>query len=315
MPETPELIHTSVSSAVRAVANGASALYRGRCETLMPSLRAGSIDLVVTSPPYFMGKDYDRSLSTDDFVRSQRKVLSLAKDALRDGGSICWQVGFHVQDQIVEPLDFLIHGIVKELGGLTLRNRIVWHFGHGVHAKRRFSGRHEVVLWYTKGDSYSFDLDAVRVPQKYPGKKHYKGTNKGNYSGNPLGKNPSDVWEIPNVNANHIEKQPEHQCQFPVALCERLVLALTKPGDTVLDPYAGVGSCGVAALHHGRRFIGAELEWEYARVAAQRLERAANKQEPFRPHDLAVLEPKAAGKVAVAPAHFGKGIEIGETAP
>lgn len=312
MQANPEFIHTSVSSAIRAVENGASALYRGRCETLLPSLAPGSVDLVVTSPPYFMGKDYDRSLSTDDFVRSQKKVLSLAKAALRVGGSLCWQVGFHVQDQVIEPLDFLIHGITKELGGLTLRNRIVWHFGHGVHAKRRFSGRHEVILWYTKGDSYSFDLDPVRVPQKYPGKKHYKGANRGSYSGNPLGKNPSDVWEIPNVNANHIEKQSEHQCQFPVALCERLILALTKPGDLILDPYSGVGSSGVAALHHDRRFIGAELEWTYARVAGQRLARAAMKQEAFRPHDLAVLEPRAAGKVALVPEHFGRSIEIAE---
>ena len=80
---------------------------------------------------------------------------------------------------------------------MSMRNRIVWHFGHGLHASRRFSGRYEVIMWFTKSDDYTFNLDAVRVPQKYPQKKHFKGPRRGELSGNPLGKNPGDVWEIP----------------------------------------------------------------------------------------------------------------------
>src|SRR5271155_3291541 len=77
------------------------------------------------------------------------------------GGSICWQVGHHVSKNVEIPLDALIYGIFAKSESLKLRNRIVWTFGHGEHCRRRFSGRHETVLWFTKGDGYHFDLDAI----------------------------------------------------------------------------------------------------------------------------------------------------------
>ena len=155
--------------------------------------------------------------------------------------------------------------------GLRLRNRIVWTFNHGLHCTKRLSGRHETILWFTKGDDYLFDVDPIRVPSKYPNKRHYKGPKKGHLSGNPLGKNPGDVWEIPNVKSNHVEKT-DHPCQFPVELIERLVLSMTKPGDTVLDPFAGVGSTLIAAEKHGRIGIGCEVIPAYHGTALARLE-------------------------------------------
>src|SRR5262249_24720879 len=161
--------------------------------------------------------------------------------------SICWQVGNYVSNGHIVPLDLELSPIFKKLG-LKLRNRIIWHFGHGLHCKKRFSGRYEVVLWYSKTDDYKFNLDNIRVPSKYPNKKHFKGPRKGELSGNPLGKNPSDVWnnddfgevwDIPNVNHNHVEKT-DHPCQFPFGLVQRFVLALTDPGDNVFDPFLGV---------------------------------------------------------------------------
>jgi adenine-specific DNA-methyltransferase len=89
------------------------------------------------------------------------------------------------------------------------------------------------------------------VPSKYPGKKHFKGPRAGQLSGNPLGKNPSDVWVIPNVKNNHVEKTV-HPCQFPIELVERLVLSMTREGDNVFDPYMGVGSSVIAAIKNGR---------------------------------------------------------------
>ena len=151
--------------------------------------------------------------------------------------------------------------------GFRLRNRIVWHFGHGLHASKRLSGRYETLLWFSKTDNYTFNLDEIRVPSKYPGKRSFKGANKGELSGNPLGKNPSDfwddikddddklVWEIPNVKANHPEKTA-HPCQFPVELAERCVLALTNNKDIVFDPFVGSGSSAVASIMHGRNFLG-----------------------------------------------------------
>ena len=165
-----------------------------------------------------------------------------------------------------------------------MRNRIIWRYGHGLHSRRRFSGRYEVVLWYTKSDSYVFNLDSVRVRAKYPSKRHFKGPRLGQFSSNPLGKNPEDVWEIPNVKSNHVEKT-EHPCQFPVGLIEKLVLALTNSGQLVFDPFAGVASAGVAAILHERRFWGCETEQRYVTIGVERLEEAVAGTVKYRPHD------------------------------
>jgi len=184
---------------------------------------------------------------------------------------------------MIVPLDIEMAYIFKK-HSLKLRNRIIWHFGHGLHNKRRFSGRYEVIMWYSKTDDYQFDLDSVRVPAKYPGKRHFKGPKKGKLSGNPLGKNPEDVWSIPNVKANHIEKT-DHPCQFPVGLIEKLVLSMTKPGQLVFDPFAGVGSSGVAAALHERNFLGCELIANYAKQAKERVDAALSGTARYRPHD------------------------------
>lgn len=165
----------------------------------LESLKEESVDLIVSSPPYCMGKEYEKSLNVADFIRAHEALAPLLVRSLRSGGSLCWQIGHHVRNSVVIPLDALVYPIFAAEDKLSLRNRIVWTFGHGVHASNRFSGRHETILWFTKGTDYHFNLDAVRVPQKYPGKRHYKGPKKGEFSGNPHGKNPSDVWEIPNV--------------------------------------------------------------------------------------------------------------------
>lgn len=189
-------------------------------------------DLVVTSPPYNIGKAYETKRGLDDYIAGMARIIDLIVPRLRDSGSICWQVGNYVNDGQIVPLDIEFAPIFKR-HDLQLRNRIIWHFGHGLHTRRRFSGRYEVVMWYTKSDQYKFNLDAVRVPSKYPGKKHFKGPRKGLISGNPLGKNPEDVWTIPNVKSNHPEKT-SHPCQFPVGLIERLVLATAARFSTAL---------------------------------------------------------------------------------
>ena len=235
-------------------------IYNGDVEEFLDSIASDGpcFKLIVTSPPYNIGKEYEKRTSLEEYLEWQRRAIEKMVALLLPGGSLCWQVGNHVDNGTITPLDIVFHPIFDSLG-LKLRNRVVWKFGHGLHAKRRFSGRYEVVMWYTKGDDYTFNLDPVRVPQKYPGKKHYKGPKAGQYSGNPLGKNPEDVWEIPNVKSKHVEKT-DHPCQYPVGLIEPLVLALTNPGDMVFDPFAGVCTTGVAAALHGRRFMGCEID-------------------------------------------------------
>lgn len=283
---------------------GSAAVFQGSCEKLLSSLPDASVDLIITSPPYCMGKSYERRADgLDEFVVNHQAILPEVCRVLKPGGSLCWQVGLHVQDSVATPLDFLVYDIMRGIEGMKLRNRIAWTFGHGLHCRNRFSGRYETVLWYTKGDKYEFDLDAVRVPQKYPGKQHTSGPKKGQPSGNPAGKNPGDVWEIPNVNSNHVEKT-EHPCQFPVGLVQRLVRALTKPGDVVLDPFCGVASSGVAALLEGRVFLGAELEAKFVAAGKVRLKQTQQGTVRYRPADRALHQPSPTSIVGRRPPGF-----------
>ncbi|MGK2914717.1 MAG: DNA-methyltransferase [Porticoccaceae bacterium] len=234
------------------------AIWNGDVEKFLYALPSEPIfDLIVSSPPYNIGKSYESKKALEKYLEWQERVIDLMIPRLKDTGSLCWQVGNFVDNGHIAPLDIEFAPIFKK-HGLQLRNRIIWHFGHGLHNKRRFSGRYETVMWYTKSDDYVFHLDAVRVPAKYPGKKHFKGPNVGQPSGNPKGKNPEDVWSIPKVKSNHVEKT-DHPCQFPVGLIQRLVLSMSEPGAVVFDPFAGVASAGVAAAVHGRRFIGCRL--------------------------------------------------------
>ncbi|HHV63287.1 MAG TPA: site-specific DNA-methyltransferase [Firmicutes bacterium] len=264
-------------------------LFQGDCRELLATIPSGSMQLVVTSPPYNIGKPYERRLDLDDYLHQQAEVIHECVRTLTDRGSICWQVGNYVNDGEVVPLDIALYPIFKSLG-LKLRNRIVWHFEHGLHCSRRLSGRHETILWFTKSDDYVFNLDAIRVPQKYPKKKYYKGPKVGQYSGHPLGKNPGDVWIIPNVKHNHVEKTC-HPCQFPVELVERLVLSLTNEGDWILDPFIGVGSTAVAAVMHGRKAAGADIVAEYINIAQERVTLASEGKLKTRPMDKPVYTP------------------------
>ncbi len=268
-------------------------LYPGDCRDLLAQIPSQSAQLIVTSPPYNIGKSYERKKKVlDEYLEEQAEVIARCVEVLRDGGSICWEVGNHIAGpQEILPLDIALYPIFAS-HGLKLRNRIVWHFEHGLHCSKRFSGRYETILWFTKGDNYVLNLDPVRVPQKYPGKKQFKGPNAGKLSCNPLGKNPSDVWIFPNVKHNHVEKTM-HPCQFPVELVERLVLALTNEGDLVVDPYMGVGSTAVAAIRHGRRAAGADVEEEYTEIARDRVRQAAAGVLRTRPMTRPVYQPPA----------------------
>lgn len=248
-----------------------------------------SIQLIITSPPYNIGKSYERRQPLDDYIHQQEQVISKCANLLSPKGSICWQVGNHIQDGEIFPLDVILYPIFKKYG-LRLRNRIVWHFEHGLHCSKRLSGRYETILWFTKADDYLFNLDPIRVPSKYPGKKYFKGPKAGQLSCNPLGKNPGDVWIFPNVKSNHVEKT-FHPCQFPVELVERLVLSLTSPGDIVLDPYMGVGSTVVGALKNDRVGYGCDVVPEYVDIAWKRVGDLRAGTLKTRPMNMPVYDP------------------------
>lgn len=255
----------------------------------MRSLKNNSMQLIVTSPPYNMGKTYEERTSKEFYIEQQAATIAEAVRLLHPRGSICWQTGNHIDGGEVFPLDIMLYSLFKA-HGLKLRNRIIWTFGHGLHCQKRFSGRYETILWFTKGEDYTFNLDPVRIPSKYPEKKFFKGPNRGKISSNPLGKNPSDVWEIPNVKANHVEKTG-HPCQFPIGLVERLVLSLTNPADKVLDPYLGVGSSAIAALKHGRHAYGCDTVPEYVSIAKERVDQLKKGLLRTRPMNKPIYQP------------------------
>ncbi len=255
----------------------------------MRPLKAGSMQLIVTSPPYNIGKAYEKRSPLEAYVTQQAQVISECVRLLDERGSLCWQVGNHVQDGEIFPLDMVLYPVFRE-HGLRMRNRIVWHFEHGLHCTKRLSGRYETILWFTKSDDYTFNLDPIRVPSKYPGKKHFKGPKAGQLSGNPLGKNPADVWIFPNVKNNHVEKTV-HPCQFPVELVERLVLAMTNPGDAIFDPYMGVGSAIIAAIKHNRQGYGCDVVKEFVDVAWQRVHDLRAGRLETRPMEKPVYDP------------------------
>jgi adenine-specific DNA-methyltransferase len=280
-------------------------LYEGDTLDFLRSLPKQSVKLIVTSPPYNLGKKYEKRSSVETYLSFQQLVIQECVRILQDDGSICWQVGNYVENGEIIPLDILLYPIFTALN-LKMRNRIIWQFGHGLHCSKRFSGRYEVITWFTKTDKYLFNVDAIRVPQKYAQKKYFKGPKKGQLSGNPLGKNPGDIWDIPNVKANHVEKTT-HPCQFPVELVERLVLSMTNEGDWVLDPFMGVGSTAIAALMHNRKAAGAEIMPEYIQTAKDRLNMALTGELRIRPIERPVHDPTNP-KVHIPPKYIKVGV-------
>ena len=292
--------------------NADAVILAGDSADTLKTLPDGSVKLIITSPPYNIGKVYEKATHLSEYLQNLTPVVDQLIRILAQDGSLCWQVGNYVEKSEVFPLDIFYYPYFKDRG-LKLRNRLVWYFGHGLHASKRFSGRYEVMLWFTKGDEYTFNLDSVRVPSKYPGKTNYKpGKNYGKPTGNPRGKNPSDIWEliqheweqglwcIPNVKSNHPEKTM-HPCQFPIELVERCVLALSNPGDWLLDPFSGVGSAILAALRHGRKGIGCERQEQYNQIARQRIADFCSGNLPYRPLGKPVHQPTGRERVCQIP--------------
>jgi len=303
------LVEDSFSKSADAV------MLLGDSSETLKTVPSGSVNLIITSPPYNLEKVYESKKSLEEYFSQVEPIIDQCLRVLSDRGSLCWQVGNYVDNSEVYPLDILYYPFFKEKG-LKLRNRVVWTFDHGLHGSKRLSGRYETLLWFTKTDDYVFNLDSIRIPSKYPGKRNYKpGPNYGKPSGNPLGKNPSDVWriveqdwesafwEIPNVKANHPEKL-SHPCQFPIELVERCVFALTNVGDFVLDPFSGVGSSMLAALKNDRKAIGCEKEVAYMELAKERIRQLEAGVLPYRPLGKPIHKPSGKEKVSQRPSEW-----------
>jgi adenine-specific DNA-methyltransferase len=284
-------------------------IYRGDCLQLLQTVPSGSVDLVVSSPPYNIGKAYESKRALDIYLDEQRVVLAECARVLSDKGSVFWQVGSFSDKGTLVPLDVKVFPILEGFG-LLPRNRMIWVRPHGLHARNKFSARYETILWFTKSDRYPFHLDAIRVPQKYQNKKAWTGENKGSLTCHPDGKNPGDIWLFQNVKHNH-EEQTIHPCQFPEDMIARIVLAVTDEGDTVLDPYMGTGTVAVVARDHGRHFVGAEMDPTYHSIAMRRLSGLPDEQSSFP--NLKTLRAYVE-RTGANPAKFRFDVQVGEVA-
>lgn len=253
-------------------------VMQGRCETVMPTLSSESVSLIFSSPPYNIGKSYEEKRPVDDYVNDMVDVVEEIHRVLCNGGHLCWQVGNHVDSGVVSPLDIVFHPLFVRVG-FVFRKRFVWTFGHGLHCQNRFSGRYETICWYTKGISSFVPHPFVSVQQEWS----------------------TFVLDIPNVKSNHVEKT-KHPCQFPVELVERFVLALTEPGDLVLDPFGGSGTTAVAAVLHRRRGLVIECVSEYVQLAESRLRWLSEGRLETRPLGKAVCDPSTSGSLSLMPA-------------
>jgi DNA modification methylase len=238
----------------------------------LAGLPDNSVACHVTSPPYNASKPYLGSSTADAlhhvfFHGWLMQVVAEMARTLKPGGVVFLNVG-NTRDEEGHwmPMDVMLFEDLRR-AGLTFQNRVVWTQPHGLTPKARLAGRYETVLIFSKGAQPTFNPNAVRSPQKFPGKRAYKGPNKGQLSGHPLGAWPADVWsDIPSVRNDHPDRKfGAHPAQFPVNLARRAILLYTLPGDTVCDVFMGSGSTAVAAVETGRHFVGADLGYEELR--------------------------------------------------
>ncbi len=246
-------------------------IYEGDCLKLMQSLPAGSFDLTITSPPYNIGKEYEDIQDIDIYVNWCLSWIDEIYRLTSPVGGFWLNLGYvSLLDRAKAiPIPYLLWDRMP----FYLMQEIVWNYGAGVSTKKSFCPRNEKFLWYVKdAETYTFNLDEVRDPDvKYPNQKK-----NGKLKCNPLGKNPSDVWQFPKVTSGTDRSSKErtpHPAQFPIAVIDRIVKACSNPDDLLLDPFLGSGTVIEAALRNGRRAIGFELNPKYLHLTAERVEK------------------------------------------
>jgi adenine-specific DNA-methyltransferase len=245
------------------------AIYQKDCLQAMKDIPDELIDLTITSPPYNIGKEYEELTELDDYLGWCKDWIKEVHRITVENGTFWLNIGYlEVKGKgLAVPISYLLWDKTP----FYLLQEVVWNYSAGVACRKRFSPRNEKLLWYVKNPkSYTFNLDDVRDPDvKYPNQKK-----NGKLRCNPLGKNPSDVWQISKVTSGKKRSSPErtpHPAQFPVALVERMLKSSSNLGDIVLDPFMGSGSTAECALRNGRYVIGFELKSDYIGYAESRI--------------------------------------------
>jgi adenine-specific DNA-methyltransferase len=261
------------------------------CIEGMTALQKGVINLAITSPPYNIGKEYESTMEIEEYIQWCSTWLQQVARLIADNGAFWLNLGYiPISDRgKAIPIPYLLWDKVP----LFLQQEVVWNYGAGVAGKRFFSPRNEKFLWYLKNsDSYTFNLDQIRDPNvKYPNQKK-----NGKIKVNPIGKNPSDVWEFPKVTSGAGRASKErtpHPAQFPIAVIDRIILGCSNSNDLIMDPFLGSGTTAAVAIRRGRYCVGFEIRKDYCDIACERLSRGLSDQEELKLlPDLQQLKPR-----------------------
>lgn len=246
----------------------------------LDGLPSESISLLLTSPPYNIGKSYAGSSSSDRMRHQYYKhwmgmIICEFGRILKPGGTAILQSGMTYDDgRMPVWLDMLFYPELRE-AGLVPVNRIILAYDHGLFPKRRLAGRHETALvFYKEGAEQIFNPNASRTPAKHPGKRRYHGKNIGEIATHPLGSAGTDVWRAPGTDVwpmvaikhNNPEKT-NHPAQFPYEFAKRCVLTYSLPNDDIVcDPFSGSGTTQAVCAATGRNFVGADIAYEEIRT-------------------------------------------------
>lgn len=241
----------------------------GDALSTMKRIPENSIKLIITSPSYEVGKEYENHSSFEEYLTFQKEIIKEAKRILTKDGAIYWNVAQTPKDGEMLPLGAIFYHIFKE-NNFYLKNWIIWRFDGGLNCKKRLSGRYENILWFVKDkNNFIFNLDNIRIPSKWKDDKR----------NNPKGKNPTDFWEFSpedslweiNRVVNVSKEKTKHPCQFPEKLVERVIKASSNRGDIVLDMFNGSGTACKVANELNRHFIGIDKELKYCKIALNRV--------------------------------------------
>ena len=248
-----------------------TAITTGDCIEHMGKMPPGSVNLIVADPPYNIGIDYgdgrraDRLPDASYREWTQRWIETASRTLAPDGAM--WVICGH------EYADY--HQSAMRDAGLHWRSTVIWRETFGVNCRRKFNRTSRPMFYATKHrQRFTFNVESLTTPSA-------RQTKYGDKRANPAGKVLDDVWTISRVCGTFLERVAGVPTQLPLALVRRVVLGITRPGDLVLDPFAGSGTTGVVCIEHGRRFQGIELREEYAAIARDRIDKAA-------PHDMEV---------------------------
>lgn len=249
-----------------------NSIIHGDALSVMRKLPKKSINLIITSPPYQVGKEYEYKNSFEDYLKFNEEIIKESQRVLKDNGAIYWNVAQTPQNGEMIPLGAVFYNLFKK-NGFYLKNWIIWKFDGGLNCKKRLSGRYENVLWFVKDyDKFTFNLDDIRITPKWINDKR----------NNPKGKNPTDFWEFSEENSvweinrvvNVSKEKTIHPCQFPEKLVERVIRASSNKGDVILDMFNGSGTTCKVANDLNRKFIGIDKELKYCKTALNRVNKS-----------------------------------------